>query len=106
MPRVRHKSPPRRRRPRDPRIGSASHSADVAKLAAHAETQTPSARVLADASAKGDAVRTWHAARPLVIDARTGRPPAHKKTRRFATKVQVSYRRPSPPTSPPSPWQR
>ena len=106
MPRVSHKSPPRRRRPRDPRIAASSHKADVAQSAIHPDTQTPSARALADASAKGDAVRTWHAARPLVIDGRTGRPPATKTTRRFASKVQVSYRRPSPPTSPPSPWTR
>lgn len=103
---ARRPSSPRRRRPRDPRIGNGSHKADVARLAQHAETQTPSARRLAEASEDGNAVMAWHRDRPLVIDARTGRPPAKRTTRRFASKVTVSHRRPSPPTSPPSPWTR
>jgi hypothetical protein len=103
---VRRPSSPRRRRPRDPRIAGSGPAADQAARQLHPDSQTPSARTLADASAKGRAVETWHAARPRVIDARTGRPPA-KSTHRYTDRtVTVTHDPTLKPGPPPSPWSR
>lgn len=97
---VRRPSSPRRRRPRDPRIAGAGPAQDAIAAAHHAPTQTPSARALADASARKNAVMTWHRDRPRVIDGATGRPPKTTDRRFFGRGVTVSFRAPEPRTSP------
>lgn len=97
---VRHKSPPRRRRPRDPRIAQGASRADGIAEAHHAPTQTPGTARMVEASRIKDGVRTWHAERPRVIDARTGRPPRTTDRRYFGRGVTISHRAPEPRTAP------